>query len=512
MTGPPCHGTIKLYIGVKTRKKEFKLKKQYLTAIISESINSSNQISVEKLAATANNKELGRKEMDSLMNLINKMGLELVSNQVKKDEAPNKEKMEAAAVDPLSVYFAKMSDHKLIKKDREQELGEEILDNKKNLIKALCMSPVICQKFQSKLETLKEKEKFDILLTVRKTSSINLRNMDALIKEVSSLPKKTGKYVKDLNKGDISDYKAKKLESVLDSFAEKINFVQLKTASIKKYVKIMQETPAADHDFSSSLYKAHNKKIFSYVQKLEAAQNELIQSNLRLAVSVAKKYQNRGLEFSDLIQEANLGLMEAVDRFDYRFNLKFSTFATHWIRLFVGKSIDEKARTIRLPANIIEIKRKVVKATKEFQKENPGQMPTMKYLKKHTGESLDKIQLMLESDSDAMSLETPLGSEDENHTLYDVVSDTTISSPEDMVEHKKLNDNIEDVLTSTLNERDAEIIRMRFGINKDKMYTLEEIGEAYELTRERIRQIEAKALEKLQTQSCLDKLKEYVIG
>jgi RNA polymerase primary sigma factor len=241
--------------------------------------------------------------------------------------------------------------------------------------------------------------------------------------------------------------------------------------------------------------------------KAKEAKSELVKANLRLVISIAKRYLNRGLHFLDLIQEGNIGLMKAVDKFEYQRGYKFGTFATWWIRQAITRAIADQARTIRLPVHMIEIISKLNR-TSQTLVQQMGREPTLEEVAEKIGMSLDEVQKILKITKKPISLETPIG-EEEDICLGDFIEDKEVISPQEAAISSNMAKRIQKVL-STLNEREEKILRMRFGIGERHDHTLEEVGQAFELTRERIRQIEDKALRKLKHSSQAHKLKSFI--
>ena len=282
----------------------------------------------------------------------------------------------------------------------------------------------------------------------------------------------------------------------LKSMMEDIERAQRKMASIEE-----------ESGLDIPEIKEINRRISLGEARARRAKKEMVEANLRLVISIAKKYTNRGLQFLDLIQEGNIGLMKAVDKFEYRRGYKFSTYATWWIRQAITRSIADQARTIRIPVHMIETINKLNRISRQMLQEI-GREPTPEELAERMEMPEDKVRKVLKIAKEPISMETPIGDDEDSH-LGDFIEDVTVDSPVESATDQSLRDATTDVLGS-LTAREAKVLRMRFGIEMNTDHTLEEVGKQFDVTRERIRQIEAKALRKLRHPSRSDHLRSFL--
>ncbi len=310
----------------------------------------------------------------------------------------------------------------------------------------------------------------------------------------------------DVLKDDIEDIEpdAEDLEEVEDIDVNDIDVDNLEGVSIddpvRMYLREIGKIPLLTYDQELDLAK-------KVLAGDEAAKQKLAESNLRLVVSIAKKYVGRGMLFLDLIQEGNMGLIKAVEKFDYTKGYKFSTYATWWIRQAITRAIADQARTIRIPVHMVETINRLIRTSRQLLQQN-GREPTPEEIAKEMDISVDRVLEIQKIAQDPVSLETPIGEEDDSH-LGDFIQDEDSPSPQDAASYTMLREQLDEVM-STLTPREAKVLRLRFGLDDGKARTLEEVGKEFQVTRERIRQIEAKALRKLRHPSRSKKLKEYM--
>ncbi|NOU51587.1 RNA polymerase sigma factor RpoD [Pseudoalteromonas sp. JBTF-M23] len=319
--------------------------------------------------------------------------------------------------------------------------------------------------------------------------------------QIAKVPKKT--FVKHFanNETDMAWIDAEIAAG--EKYSEKLAEVKPEIERCINKLKVIEESTG----LTVERIKDINRRMSIGEAKARRAKKEMVEANLRLVISIAKKYTNRGLQFLDLIQEGNIGLMKAVDKFEYRRGYKFSTYATWWIRQAITRSIADQARTIRIPVHMIETINKLNRISRQMLQEM-GREPNPEELAERMMMPEDKIRKVLKIAKEPISMETPIGDDEDSH-LGDFIEDTTIESPIDSATMESLRGATNEVLAG-LTAREAKVLRMRFGIDMNTDHTLEEVGKQFDVTRERIRQIEAKALRKLRHPSRSDLLKSFL--
>jgi len=510
-------------------------------------------------------------ELDDIFSMFGSMGIEVVDSEQKFREKSEEEGVELDLTpgtldktnDPVRMYLREMGTVPLLTREGEVEIAKRIERGKNAMLRAISRTNMAAQEVArlgerlgareigvrdavvfNEEEVTEEKLEAKIKGTLKLIGKANDAHQDYLAyrKHFVKLEKKSRSFVKGkwrlarlriamslgIRRIDFAEAFKRRLVERVREAVDRIRDAEERVARLEQKLRrdvsddyrkqvrqmirdqkqvldqIQEEFDARPEEIKRSL-----DTVIMGEAQAEQAKKELVEANLRLVVSIAKKYTNRGLQFLDLIQEGNIGLMKAVDKFEYKRGYKFSTYATWWIRQAITRAIADQARTIRIPVHMIETINKLIRTSRALVQEL-GREPTSEEIAKRMDIPVSKVRKVLKIAQEPISLETPIGEEEDSH-LGDFIEDRSAVSPAENVINLNLKEQT-DALLKTLTPREERVIKMRFGIGDGSEHTLEEVGQSFQVTRERIRQIEAKALRKLRHPSRSRKLKAFLEG
>ena len=433
-------------------------------------------------------------EFEDFMNLLQDMGVKVTDSESaqSEEEVPEEKETHEKSDDLIQAYFHSMGDISILTRDEETGLAQRIEVGNEVIKRTVTILPL----YKNILDVLDSQEFKECDDSEDEMAEQALRKslerIDDLMEEVTMLERKA------LYLGGLQEFKMVVYEK------KKNGHKPAKFRVIPKELQAEQKRIESEVGIAIDELKKKYQQIALAREVVSKAKNELIIHNLRLVINIAKHYIGRGLSLLDLIQEGNIGLMKAIERFDYTMGFKFSTYATWWIKQAITRSLVEQTKTIRVPVHLMELNNKISNASKELTQQL-GREPGTEEIAQIVGMPVRKIEAVLRAVQDPVTLQTPIG--DEEATLEDFIGDSSLS-PYDDTERNKTSEVLLKILKTTLNPREEMVIRMRFGIGVDRDHTLDEIGRQLLITRERVRQIEVKAMRKLKHPYRLRMLKQ----
>jgi RNA polymerase primary sigma factor len=464
-------------------------------------------------------------DIEDIFDFLSESNIDIVDTMKEKTEAPAEESQEwgeserfpsERADNIIWAYLKDIGRVSLLTSDEEFMIAKRIEEGERKTRNLLFDLPYAIKELQE-LGSLIKKESINIIDVVKNIDEMNYTKKDeekykkrtlSLIHSIKTQFEKKQEIRKTQPKGDGVTKKQmdKKIKAVDQKIEESLANLKLNKKILEELIRRMTKQVRYLDDKEARAIKKRLAEIIETENSLKVVKNRLIQANLRLVINIAKKYLNRGLSFLDLIQEGNMGLMKAAEKYDYQKGYKFSTYSTWWIRQAITRAIADYARTIRVPVHVLETMNKITKVTISlFQ--DLGREPNLEEISNKAGLPLEKVRKIMKVSNEPISIETPIG--DDESKLGDFIADPKSPSPFMELVGISLKEEIDKVL-STLTPREEKVIKMRLGIGEKTDYTLEEVGEVFGLTRERIRQIEAKALRKLKHPSRRKRLESFL--